>query len=169
MAFLSACGALPPVASNDAGPVAPVPITDVVQPKLAPSPSLDPTLAQPLVERRCDFSADLVIDPSWFSREQLSPDGQIALARTALGPSALCQKVELVNITVIDDGSAAVALAQVVNERRAEGIRRFFISRGVNPDTIVATSQHPSSQEACTVTSQKCLAHVLFQIRGVAR
>jgi len=169
MAFLSACSALSPMESNDSGPVAPVPLTDVVQPKLAPNPAVDPTLSQPLVERRCDFSADLVIDPSWFLREQLSSGGQIALARTALGPSALCRKVELVNITVIDDGTAAAELAQSVNERRADAIRRFFISRGVNPDTIVATSLHPSSPEPCAAAARKCMARVLFQIRGVAR
>jgi hypothetical protein len=164
---ISACSTpLPSSGNTDTGPV---PVTDVVQAKLAPQPSTDPTLAEPLAERRCDFNTELKVVPGWFSvRDELTPDGRIALARAVLGPTASCQKIELVSITVIDDGSHGATSGQHESERRAEDIRRFFMSRGVNPERIEASSAHPAAALAC-VPAAPCSAEVNVWVRGVAR
>lgn len=166
-AALGACSSVPE--AHDAGLQAPVPLTDVVQPKLAPGPSTDPTLDQPLLQARCDFSADLPIDAAWYQREQLTAAGQVALARAVLGPSAICQKIELVAITVSDDGISGAAAAQTTNERRGDDIRRFFVSRGVNSAVIETAFVHPASPKACAPSAAQCVARVTVQVRGVAR
>jgi hypothetical protein len=144
-----------------------LPVSDTIQGKLAPQPGLDPTVADPLVQQRCDFAVDLPIDRAWFaSGNVLTADGRIALARNVLGPSASCRRVELVSITVGTESSADQNRVRQDAERRADQVRQFFASHGIAPERIVARADSTAANAAC---AGKCPSHIAVQVRGVAR
>ena len=152
----------PPMVST-----AELPVSDTIQPKLAPQPGLDPTVADPLVQQRCDFAVDLAIDRGWFAAgNALTADGRIALARSVLGPSTSCRRVELVSITVGTESSSDVNRVRQDAERRADQVRQFFASRGIPPERIVARADAAAASAPC---AGKCPSHIAVQVRGVAR
>jgi hypothetical protein len=144
-----------------------LPVSDTIQGKLAPQPGLDPTVADPLVQSRCDFAVDLPIERAWFAAGNvLTADGRIALALNVLGPSANCRRVELVSITVGADASSDQNRARQDAERRADAVHLFFASRGIAPERIVTRAESNSPTAPC---SGKCPGHIAVQVRGVAR
>jgi hypothetical protein len=166
LAAVLVCTACSTQPSTPAGPTtADLPVSDIIQPKLAPQSGIDPTVTDPLVQRRCDFAADLPIDKGWFaSGNTLTADGRIALARSVLGPTAECRRVELLSVTILADSAQEANRAKLDAERRAEQVRQFFASHGIAPERIEARAGNCSDQ-----TSTCWPAHITVQVRGVAR
>jgi hypothetical protein len=128
---------------------------------------MDPTANQPLIQRRCDFSVNFPIDASWFgTSNDLTPDGRIALARNVLGPTAGCQRVELVNITLGPGAQRSSLAAKRQAEHRLEQVRQFFASRGIAPERI--ETRTPAADE-CDQSSTCAGARLAIDVRGVAR
>jgi hypothetical protein len=141
-----------------------LPVSDTVLPKLAPQSGIDPTVADPLIQARCDFIVQMPIDDGWFAgRGGLTADARIALARAVLGPSNNCRRVELVSVRV------STSQATEAGETEAEQIRQFFVARGIAAERIEAHGIGLVADGGCR-SAKKCVsATIAVEVRGVGR
>jgi OOP family OmpA-OmpF porin len=140
-------GALkPPPPPPPAPPVAPPPPPAVVPP---PAPAPAPAAPPAPVSEKVSFSADAFFD---FDKATLKPEGREKL-------TALAQQAKGINLEVIiavghTDSVGSEAYNQALSVRRAEAVKEFLVSQGVERNRVYTEGKGESSPVADNKTRE---------------
>ena len=112
-------------------PVAPRPATPV-----APPPP-KPAAAAPAAPKRCDAAVTLQGDELFASNQAgLSAAAKTRLEKDVLGKLLGCASVEAVIIEAHTDRLGSQEYNQKLSERRAESVKQYLVTRGVDPAKV---------------------------------
>ena len=146
--------------------MAPVP-APVVQPAPAPAPVPPPPPAPkpaPQVQR-ITLDSKALFD---FDKADLKPEGKAAIDSQIVGKIAQVQKLEVVLVTGHTDRLGSDAYNQKLSERRANTVRDYLVSKGVDKakiETIGMGEKQPVVQ--CDQKDRKALIECLAPNRRV--
>ena len=123
---------LPPAPMVMAQAPAPAP---VVTPPPPPPPSPPPPAPAPAPVQKITLDAKALFD---FDKAVLKPEGKAALDSQVIGRISQMQKVELVLVTGHTDRLGSDAHNQKLSQRRADVVRDYLVSKGVDKSKIEA-------------------------------
>ena len=147
--------------------VAPVP-APVVQPAPAPAPVPPPPPPAPKPApqvQRITLDSKALFD---FDKADLKPEGKAAIDSQIVGKIAQVQKLEVVLVTGHTDRLGSEAYNQKLSERRANVVRDYLVSKGVDKakiETIGMGEKQPVVQ--CDQKEMKALIECLQPNRRV--
>jgi len=171
--FVAACASSPEPASAPApSPQAPP----------APPPSPKPAAAAapvPAAPKRCDASVTFQKDETFaFDRYALAPAARARLDQDVIGRLATCASIEALVIEGHADRIGSQQYNQKLSERRAESVKSYLVSKGVDRDKVetIGMGKTVPAKFCPEIKNRKeliaCLApnrRAITSIKGVAR
>ena len=139
----------------------------VVQPAPAPAPVPPPPPPPPPAPQvqRITLDSKALFD---FDKADLKPEGKAAIDSQIVGKIAQVQKLEVVLVTGHTDRLGSEAYNQKLSERRANTVRDYLVSKGVDKakiETIGMGEKQPVVQ--CNQKDRKALIECLAPNRRV--
>ncbi len=149
-----------------APPVAAPAVAPVAQPAPAPTPPPPPPPPRPAPQvQRITLDAKALFD---FDKADLKPEGKAAIDSQIVGKISQVQKLEVVLVTGHTDRIGSAAYNQKLSERRANTVRDYLVSKGVDKakiETIGMGEKQPVVQ--CDQKAMKALIECLQPNRRV--
>ena len=149
MAFAAGCATqeAPAPAPAPAPMPAPAPAPAPVAKPEAPKPAPEPAKPKPVAEK-VTFAADVLFD---FDKSVIKPDGKSKL-------DDLSNKMKGINLEVViaighTDSVGTDAYNQALSVRRAEAVKAYFISRGVEGNRVYTEGKGEKQPVADNKTS----------------
>jgi OmpA-OmpF porin, OOP family len=131
VAFLGACASSPEPAPAPAPQPQSLPAPPPAPPKAAPAP------AAPAAAKRCDASMTFQKDETFaFDRYVLTAAAKQRLDQDVVGKLSTCASVESVVIEGHADRIGSQQYNQKLSERRAESVKAYIASKGVDRDKV---------------------------------
>jgi len=133
--ILAACASTPePAPAPVPAPKQSFPVTPPATPKPAPAPAAAPAPAPP---KRCDAAATFEKDETFaFDRYVLTPAARARLDADVIGKLAACASIEAVVVEGHADRIGSQQYNQKLSERRAESVKAYLVSKGVERDKV---------------------------------
>jgi len=114
-----------------------LPVPPPVQREVAPPPAPAPAPAPVAAPKRCDAAVTFQNEEVFpFMLAALTPAAKARLDRDVVARLATCASVEAVVIEGHTDRMGSHRYNQKLSERRAEGVKAYLVSKGVDPDRI---------------------------------
>jgi outer membrane protein OmpA-like peptidoglycan-associated protein len=155
--------AAPPLPAAKVAEAAPPPPPPVVRPTPPPPPLPPPTPA--LQVQKITLDSNVLFD---FDKAVLKPEGKSAIDGQVVGKLAQVQKLEVVLVTGHTDRLGSDAYNQKLSEARANAVRDYLVSKGVDRtkiETIGMGEKQPVVQ--CDQKELKALINCLQPNRRV--
>jgi outer membrane protein OmpA-like peptidoglycan-associated protein len=150
----------PPLPAAKVAEVAPPPVVRTA----APPPPAPPAAPAAQVQR-ITLDSKVLFD---FDKAVLKPEGQAAIDSQVVGKLAQVQKLEVVLVTGHTDRLGSDAYNQKLSERRADAVRDYLVSKGVDKSKIETIGMGPKQPVVqCEQKEMKALIECLQPNRRV--
>ena len=124
---------LPAPAMKMAEAPAPAPVARPAPPPPAPAPAPSPAPAPAPQVQKITLDSKVLFD---FDKAVLKPEGKAAIDSQVVGKLAQIQKLELILVTGHTDRLGSDAYNQKLSQQRADAVRGYLVSRGVDRTRI---------------------------------
>ena len=171
--FLAACASSPePAPAPAPAPQAPPAPPPPPKPAAAAAPA-------PAAPKRCDASVTFQKDETFaFDRYALTPAARARIDQDVIGKLASCASIEAVVIEGHADRIGSQQYNQKLSERRAESVKSYLVSRGVDRNKVetIGMGKTVPAKFCPDIKNRKeliaCLApnrRAITSIKGVSR
>jgi len=181
IAFLAGCATTPEPAPEPPRPApvaAPAPAPRQATPAPAPAPAPAPVAAV-AAPKRCDVTVTFQNDEVFpFMRPHLTAAAKARLDSDVISKIAACSRIEAVVIEGHSDRMGGQRYNQKLSEQRAEGVKAYLVSKGVDrnrietlgmgktvPAKFCPDSKGRAEQIACLAPNRRAIV----SIKGIAR